>query len=89
MNEDKIPTAEELFEKKFNDTECFLDYDKRGLKLINDVILEHTKLHVEAALKAAAENAIAKETPADYGTAGGIWVDKKSILSAYPLENIK
>jgi hypothetical protein len=55
MSEDKIPTAEELFEKKFNDTECFLDYDKRGLKLINDVILEHTKLHVEAALNDVAK----------------------------------
>ena len=122
MNEDKIPTAEELFEKKFNDTECFLDYDKRGLKLINDVILEHTKLHVEAALKAAAEKTfITYHTVCEDGTTMGVFktqqealdfanycnevtslhhdwaevtrlnggMDKNSILSAYPLENIK
>jgi hypothetical protein len=84
MEENKIPTAEELFKKKFNDTECFLDYDKRGLKLINDVILEHTKLHVKAALKAAAENADTEHITNNMSV-----VNKESILSAYPESNIQ
>lgn len=50
--------------------------------------IEFAQAHSEAALKAAAENAEAKENSNDYGT-GKIWVDEKSILSAYPLTNIK
>ena len=46
------------------------------------------KLHVAAALEAAAENAIARERNEDFGT-GEIWVDKNSVLTAYPLNNIK
>jgi hypothetical protein len=54
----------------------------------SDIMIEFTKLHVQAALEAAGEKAIAKENPSDYGT-GEIWVDEKSILKAYPLNNIK
>lgn len=51
-------------------------------------MIEFAKLHVEAALKAASENAEAIAEP-DYR--GGEWylVNKESILNAYPLENIK
>lgn len=62
-------------------------YNRNQLKFLKRAV-EFAKLHVKAALEAAAENAQAKENPADYGT-GEIWVDKKSILSAYPESNIQ
>lgn len=77
----KIPTAEELMQSKNGD-------DYTHWEEIHDMIISFAKFHVAAALEAAAEKAKAKENPADYGT-GEIWVDKGSILSAYPLENIK
>jgi hypothetical protein len=62
-------------------------------------MIEFAKLHVEAALKAAAEKAITEKpkeqtqpitwnnvSPDDYNYFD---VDKDSILNAYPLENIK
>jgi len=78
--EDKIPTAEE-----------FLKRDESGVYNEIDIIhamIEFTKLHVEAALKAASENATVNTEP-DYR--GGEWsiVDTDSILNAYPLDNIK
>lgn len=75
-----IPTAEfilEAIEAAGKDKEAALSY-----------IRSYGKVHAKQALQAAAENAIAKENPADYGT-GEIWVDKKSILNAYPESNIK
>lgn len=80
----KIPTAEELIEKQ----------EKGFLILSKDewvkIMKKFTKLHVQAALKAAHTNAkIVKDT--DPQPFGGpfIWVDEESILSAYPLTNIK
>ncbi len=55
---------------------------------MEDAMIEFAKLHVKAALEQAADNAIAKENPADYGT-GEIWVDRKSIINSYPLDNIR
>jgi hypothetical protein len=60
----------------------------------DDVMIEFTKFHVEAALKAANENA--EVTVVDYNDAGFnntpdliYGVDSDSILNAYPLNNIK
>ena len=84
----KIPTAEECFNN-------FVDFEICPLKgytskqLTNDIkkaMIEFAKLHVEAALKEASENAETKwvkYTDHDYE------IDKDSILNAYPLENIK
>lgn len=77
---EKIPTAEELMQSKNGD-------DYTHWEEIHDMLIEFAKLHVEAALKAAAEKAKAKENPSDYGT-GEIWVDEDSILKAYPPTNI-
>ena len=81
-----LPTAEEYFEKR---------YDELGIKHVDQlngedelVAIEFAKMHVQAALEAAAQSAIAKENSADYGT-GEIWVDAGSILHSYPLSNIK
>ena len=58
------------------------------LNVIVNYMIEFAKLHVQAALEAAADKAIAKENPSDYGT-GEIWVDSSSILKSYSLDNIK
>ena len=70
----KIPTAEEFMNLYHGST------NKHAL-------IEFAKLHVEAALKAASEEA-------DYITDGqehitDVWIDKDSILKSYPLDNIK
>lgn len=78
---ERIPTAKEMMQSKNGD-------DYTHWEEIHDLMISFAKLHVQAALEAAAENARAKENPADYGT-GSIWVDKSTILSAYPPINIK
>lgn len=87
---DKIPTAQEFLEKQ--EWKIAHNLDRDGIAYpsthCEDRMIAFTKFHVEAALKAAAEQAKAKENPADYGT-GEIWVDKDSILSAYPLNLIQ
>jgi hypothetical protein len=93
---EKIPTAEELLKSKQYD--WVEDVDTLGC------MIEFAKLHVEAALKAVSENVqlMAVEArwelpenadnPFDYveDDLGNITtIDKKTILNAYPLENIK
>ncbi len=75
--DDKLPTAYQ-FLTNFTDEP---DDDT-----IYEAMVEFAKLHVEAALKAASEKADIIPDPN-----GMDWdvVDKDSILSAYPLENIK
>ena len=64
----KIPTAKEQLEIY-------------GTSHAIEAMKEFAKLHVEAALKAASENADLIETDGD--------IDRKTILNAYPLNNIK
>jgi len=66
-----IPTAAEFF-------------DKGNFNNVTDMLIEFAKLHVEAALKAAAENASSYVSVDDEPT-----VSKGSIFSAYRLSNIK
>jgi 1,2-phenylacetyl-CoA epoxidase catalytic subunit len=85
-----IPTAEELM---YNSK-----YNNMGLLHYKDaakVAVELCKLHVEAALKTASEKA---ETDYTYEGESGefedipvfnYFVDKDSILNAYPLTNVK
>ena len=68
-----IPTAEEFL---FNNFE--------GGAINPNILIEFAKLHVEAALKAAAENASSYVSVDDEPT-----VSKGSIFSAYRLSNIK
>lgn len=48
-------------------------------------MIEFARLHVEAALKAASEQAHTKDIP----YTDDVEVDKVSIIKSYPLENIK
>lgn len=51
----------------------------------SEIMKDFAKLHVEAALKAASEKAIAIPSEEDIEE----YVDKDSILNSYPLKNIK
>ena len=77
MNNNQIPTAEE-----------FLNRDESGVfnKVdITQAMIEFAKLHVTAALQAASKNA--QPTYDEGGILG--FVDKETVLDAYPLTNIK
>ena len=80
----KIPTAEE-----------FLEYrTPRGIDNTYhhywEAMIEFAKLHVEAALKKASEEAETKYEPHWSGEQeGSTYIDRDSILNAYRLENIK
>lgn len=81
----KIPTASDWIKYYFVD-------DKNRDKTNADMLNDYTKLHVEAALKAATEKASTEERYPDFYTPGmkkSTVVDKSSILNAYPLTNIK
>ena len=78
---EKIPTADEFLEKN-------IDYDLPQ-DCYNDVeraMIEFAKLHVQAALKRASEKAHLKELSIHLSDGS---VDKDSILTSYPPENIK
>lgn len=55
---------------------------------LEDAMIEFAKLHVEAALKAASENAEVVNKPKFSGDYNPV-VDEDSILNAYPLDQIK
>ena len=82
--ENKIPTAKD-FGIDFEHTK-----DNWGDQF-SDVMIAFTKLHVTAALKAAAENVKTKEDIAIFaeGSYRTQVVDRESILNSYPLDNIK
>jgi hypothetical protein len=86
---EKILTAEELFKYYAEHTalsESHYDYlvDKEDFI---EALHKFAKLHVEAALKQASENVAVVFEGAGYDA--DAYVDKKSILNSYPLDNIK
>ena len=78
-NMKQLPTAQELLQTK--------GIGGVQAKTISEWMIEFTKLHVEAALRSAAENAGVNWNGA--GSDLDALVDKQSILNAYPLDNIK
>jgi len=76
----KIPTALEFCNES-------LGFEEYGTN-VPYFMIEFAKLHVERALKAAAENANAYNKPKFKGDVNPA-VDLDSILNSYPLENIK
>lgn len=98
-----MKTAEDfLFDYSLNDE---LDYlSEQSKELLTYLMIEFAKLHVQAALKAAAEEAkvckdmgelengnVSFEITECYYDENDypIYVEEDSILTAYPLENIK
>lgn len=77
--ENRIPTAEEFFTSVVGENpDEFNGY-------IKECMIRFAQLHVEAALKAASEDAHTKDVP----YTNDVEVDKDSILRSYPLDNIK
>ena len=81
---DKIPTAEEEINEILRALGISIHKDLKNC--IIDAIQHTAKLHVTAALKAAAEKAYFRDFN-DFVCHSD--ENKKSILNAYPLENIK
>ena len=63
--------------------------DTELLEMEKEQMIEFAKLHVEAALKAASEEAQAIEGWNTGFSGSAASVDKDSILNSYPLKNIK
>jgi len=94
--EDKIPTAEEwLLKHKTLSMYDVQSYDEGGYVGVEEtalyiIMVEFAKFHVKRALKAASEQAdmddnyYASIQEGSYG-----FIDKDTILNAYPLDNIK
>lgn len=92
---EKIPTAEEFLQQKAEEhsykTWYEFNYDTHEEyqgKITIEVLREFARLHVEAALKAAAEKADLDLDLSDPSCDVYI-VSKNSITSAYPVSNIK
>ena len=80
----KIPTAENLLRNQFckGEFDEIMDCLNRSIEpSLVTAMIEFAKLHVEAALKEASENACGAHCT-DY-------IDKDSILNSYSLDNIK
>jgi hypothetical protein len=75
----KIPTVEEKLKANFYNG-SFIEIHSGDFEDIKNIIIEFSKLHVEAALKQAVEKA--KNCHIDE-------IINDEILNAYPLENIK
>jgi hypothetical protein len=87
---DKTPTAKEFANKAFDS----IHNNTSSLDDLAESFREFAKLHVEAALKAANQQVklkrdITKEGWPQEFDVEIILVDKESILSAYPLTNIR
>lgn len=82
-----IPTAEEFLNNINNINYRRLKQPNPHLDILPFIeadLIEFAKMHVEEALKQASE----KATTDGYGD-GYAGIDEESILTAYPLENIK
>lgn len=99
----KFPTAKEVMAREALRPLSLMDDERLNLKPkeVVNAMLEFARMHVTAALKAAAEKALISGTWDDEFTddrlktrdQDGNWIDVgadgNSILNAYPLENIK
>jgi hypothetical protein len=90
----KIPTAEDFLQEHSKISHFYDDKTNQMVCFSADVqkaLIEFAKLHVEAALKAAATNGEIKEELGNpYDTESKYYVvDEQSIIKAYPLTNIK
>ena len=72
-----IPTAKELFDKMISENDEATS---------TEMMIEFAKMHVEAALKTASQNASLNYDEWDDMAA---YIDRDSIENAYPLTNIK
>jgi hypothetical protein len=84
---ERISTAEEFLKR--DESGVFNEVD------ITQSMIEFAKLHVEACKKEISEKAKVSDNVSEFlqrdelGFEGDTYIDKYSILNAYPLENIK
>ena len=86
-----LPTAEEFLQEHHQISHFYSDKEEQMVCFSSDVqkaMIEFAKLHVKAALEKASEDAEVEEW-AELNGDTGTRVDKKSILNAYPDENVK
>jgi len=101
MNKNKLPTSEEYFLNRYfsnniseEHKKIWLLANKQAKESIN-IMIEFTKLHLEAQKEAILKNVKTKERKrifkASSGTEYGYTtvIDKNSIKNAYPLNNVK
>jgi len=74
----KIPTAEEFIKGKSNDFDTQKRVDTFFPPTVERLCIQFAKLHVEEALKAASEKVESRN-----------FIEKETILNAYPLDDIK
>jgi hypothetical protein len=77
-------TAEEKLKANFYNG-SFIEIHSGDLEDIENLMIEFAKLHVEAALKAAAK----KYRHDEFNYSNNPWYIEDSILNAYPLDKIK
>ena len=93
----KIPTVDRFLFLKSKKYPSFCNEGGLGLHYIREALIEFAKIHVQAALEAADNNARVEivDWDEDYGFSSDrkptpiYGVDGDSILNAYPLSNIK
>jgi hypothetical protein len=83
---EKLPTAEEIMQKHLDPHDCLRL--SKCYEMTLEAMIEFARLHVEAALKAASENAKIIDVGIDYAIEEWV-VDKSSILKSYLSKNIK
>ena len=72
----KLPTAKELFDKMISENDEATS---------TEMMIEFAKIHVKAALKAVCDYAYTK----DVTFSNDVEIDEDSVLTSYPLTNIK
>lgn len=86
----KIPTVEELIKGKSDSFDTQMRRDTYYKSTVENLMIEFAKIHVKAALEAASKKAETYYEPHWSGEQeGSTYIDKQSILNAYPDENIK
>lgn len=84
-----IPTTEELFNQIYNIPDG-VEWTKDPIKVGIEIAKTLSKVHVKAALEAAAEKVRLTDFAQEFLQEGANKaIDKNSILNAYPLNNIK
>jgi hypothetical protein len=77
---EKVPTAEDILSKKFNELRSSFT-----LKDVEECMIEFAKLHVEAAIKACIEDAPSGSSTDTVSQEDVV----EALKDSYPLENIK
>lgn len=86
---DKIPIAEEYFDSSNLKISNTTEYQYSKTDVVK-AAKKFTQLHVEAALKAASKKAKLTDFASEFLQEGASdAIDTRSILNAYPKENIK